>query len=76
MLIEKRKPMQSVHLRLPNEIREAAKAIAKNQSGDGVPVKEAEVYRTIIENFFQSSDTKCLQDSKQDLSHSGQDGAE
>lgn len=65
MLIEKRRPMQSVHLRLPDHIRKAAKALAKDRSTTDAKVKEAEVYRAIIENFFESIDTKCLQDGKQ-----------
>lgn len=60
----KRKPMQAIHLRLPVEIREAAKAMAEAQSTEEVTIKEADVYRGIIEFFFAGADTKCLQSCK------------
>lgn len=48
-----------VSLRLPAHIREMAKQAAKDSSAGDVTVKEAEVYREIIENFFSSAATDC-----------------
>lgn len=53
----KRKPMEAVHLRLPPEIREEARKLATAQSSSGLKVKEADVYRWIIEIFFSKLDT-------------------
>ena len=49
-------------LRLPAHIREKARKAAEAQSRNGVIVREAEVYRDIIENFFAQSATDCMRD--------------
>ena len=46
-------------LRVPAHIREKAKSIAEEQSRGGVTVRETEVYREIIENFFAGEATTC-----------------
>lgn len=59
--IKKRSRMEHVGLRLPPEIRERAKAMAREQQAD-----ESKVYRTIIEGFFSDDDaTNCSHKKKQ-----------
>ena len=50
-----------VSLRLPAHIRELAKETAQQNSTGDVTVKEAEVYREIIENFFNPVATNSSQ---------------
>ncbi len=53
-------PMEHVGLRLPPEIRERAKALAREQGAD-----ESKVYRTIIEGFFWGDEaTTCSQNEQ------------
>jgi len=58
----------AVPIRLPAYIRELAKETARKHSVGDVTVKESEVYRTIIENFFAQSATKRSQEKKGDVS--------
>jgi hypothetical protein len=47
LVIEKKTPMEPVTFRIPPRIRRQAQALADSQQ-----VGEREVYRAIIENFF------------------------
>lgn len=44
----------SVHIRLPNRVRDAAREIAKRDTRTGAVVSEASVYTSIILSFFSS----------------------
>lgn len=59
---EKRRRLASVHLRVPPEIREKAKDFAHKQSTDQIRITESDVYRKAITLFFESLDTKRIQD--------------
>jgi hypothetical protein len=59
----------SVHLRLPKSVREKARALAEAQSTDDIRVREAAIYRSIIENFFVSDDYKMLSKSATSCDH-------
>ena len=53
-----KKRMTSVNVRLPEEIREKAKEIAKRESTEDAKVFEATVYRKAIELFFEHNGYK------------------
>lgn len=50
-------PMEQVNVRLPKALREKAKAMAKEQSKEGVRFRESDVYRTAITLFFERNFT-------------------
>lgn len=59
--LEIKKPMTSVHLRLPEHIRQKAREIAERETTEDQKVYEASVYRFAIEKFFREMTTKCSQ---------------
>jgi hypothetical protein len=52
-----RNRMRGVQIRLPDEIREQAKALATSLSSEGRRITETDVYRSAIVHFFSQTST-------------------
>lgn len=70
--IKQEQVSSSVHLRLPQVLRDKAKEIAKENSTDDVKLTETDVYRMILSFFFNDSDIKNIRNEMENVFNGGE----
>lgn len=62
--LKKDKAMEGIQIRLPQSVREQAKALALSKTSTGIKVTETDVYRTAILFFLSSFSTDSRDNEK------------